>query len=138
MLGTIIQKLNSFLDWITRKMDSDGVGNGINMALFLSFGIISIISSIFILYSAIFATTNKLVLTELLSRIILAGFFLLIGIGLLLFLRNRNSHNDGDEFWQTLKDTYVSLPREEKMLSLNKSQEKHLFGIEVEVEKAQT
>ncbi len=138
MLGTIIQKLNSFLDWITRKMDSDGVGNGINMALFLSFGIISIISSIFILYSAIFATANKLVLTELLSRIILAGFFLLIGIGLLLFLRNRNSHNDGDEFWQTLKDTYVSLPREEKMLSLNKSQEKHLFGIEVEVEKAQT
>jgi hypothetical protein len=137
MTGPIKQKLISFLDWITKKEDNDRMGHGINMALILSFGIISITSSIFILYS-VFATTNELVLMQLLSRIILAGFFLVIGLGLLLFLRIRNNYNDEDEFWQTLKDTYVSLQREEKMLSLQTSQGRPLFEIEVEVVKAQT
>lgn len=134
----ILKKLGSFLDWITRKDDNEKMGNGIDIALILSFGIISIFSSIVILYSALFAAGNGLVLMDLLSRIVLAGFFLVIGIGLLFYLRTRNSQNDEDDFWQTLKDTYVCMPREKNLIYSDTIQEKHLFGIGAMVEKEQT
>ena len=119
------------------KEDNDKAAYKINTTLILCFGIISILNSIFILFSTFFVTSYELVLMELLSRIILAGIFLAIGLGSLLFLRRSISYNEKDDFWDTMKDMHTCLSAEEKLNSLGTSETKQLCGIKPEAEKEQ-
>jgi hypothetical protein len=119
------------------KEDDDKVGYGINTALVLSFGIISIITTIFVLFSAVFIASDGLYITALLSRIILAGVFLPIGLGSILFLRRSLRHKSEEElFWGALKDTPACLQTEENLNSLDILKIKQLIGTEAQKEDA--
>jgi hypothetical protein len=131
-VGNIQHKLLGFLDWIMIKKDNDKIGYGINTALVISFGIISIITSIFVLFSMVFIASNGLSIMELLSRIILAGAFLPIGLGSIILLRRSFRHNKQDVFWGNLKDMGTCLQTEENLNSSDILKIKQLIGAEVQ------
>jgi hypothetical protein len=133
-VGNIQHKLLGFLDWIMIKKDNDNIGYGINTALVISFGIISIITSIFVLFSMVFIASNGLSVMELLSRIILAGAFLPIGLGSIILLRRSFRHNKQDVFWGNLKDLRTCLQTEENLNASDILEIKQLIGAEVQKE----
>lgn len=133
-MGNIQHKLLCFLDWIMIKEDDDKVGYGINTALVISFGIISIIASIFALFSIVFIVNNGLSIIELLSRIVLVGVFLPIGLGSIILLRRSFRHNEEDVFWGDLKDIQACMQTEENLNSLEILELKKLIGAEVQKE----
>ncbi len=116
------------------KEDDDKVGYGINTALVISFGIISIIASIFALFSIVFIVNNGLSIMELLSRIVLVGVFLPIGLGSIILLRRSFRHNEEDVFWGDLKDIQACMQTEENLNSLEILELKKLIGAEVQKE----
>lgn len=133
-MGNIQHKLLCFLDWIMIKEDDDKVGYGINTVLVISFGIISIIASIFALFSIVFIVNNGLSIMELLSRIVLVGVFLPIGLGSIILLRRSFRHNEEDVFWGDLKDIQACMQTEENLNSLEILELKKLIGAEVQKE----
>jgi hypothetical protein len=134
MVSNIQHKLLCFFDWIMIKDDDDKVGYWINAALVLSFGIISIIISFFAIFSTLFIASNGLLIMELLVRIILAGVFLPIGLGSILFLRRSFRHNEEDVFWGELKDMPANLQTEESLNPLDILKIKQLIGTETQKE----
>lgn len=134
-MGNLQHKLLCFLDWIMIKEDDDKIGYGINTALVLSFGIISIITSIFALFSTVFIVGNGLSIMELLSRIILAVVFLPIGLGSILLLLRSFRHNEEEVFWGALKETPACLQTEESLNSSDILRIKQLIGTEPQEEK---
>jgi hypothetical protein len=134
MVSNIQHKLLCFFDWIMIKDDDDKVGYWINAALVLSFGIISIIISFFAIFSTLFIASNGLLIMELLARIILAGVFLPIGLGSILFLRRSFRHNEEDVFWGELKDMPANLQTEESLNPLDILKIKQLIGTETQKE----
>lgn len=137
MLTNIQHILRYFLDCIMIKKDDDKFGYWISRTLVLSFGIFSICNSVFLLFFSFFITGYGLVLMELLSRIILAGIFLTIGIGLILFLQSP-SYNEKDEFCGDLKEMHTCLSAEETLSSSDILQIKEQLGIGPEAEQEQT
>lgn len=135
-MGNIQNKLLCFLDWIMVKGDDDKLGYGINTALVLSFGIISVVTSIFALFSTVFIVYNGLTIIELLSRIILAGVFLPIGFGSILLLRRSFRRNEEEIFWGALKETSARLQTEEELSASDILEIKQLIGTEVRKENA--
>jgi hypothetical protein len=133
-VSNIQHKLLCFFDWIMIKDDDDKVGYWINAALVLSFGIISIIISFFAIFSTLFIASNGLLIMELLARIILAGVFLPIGLGSILFLRRSFRHNEEDVFWGELKDMPANLQTEESLNPLDILKIKQLIGTETQKE----
>lgn len=133
-MGNLQHKLLCFLDWIMIKEDDDKIGYGINTALVLSFGIISIITSIFALFSTVFIVSNGLSIIGLLSRIILAAVFLPIGLGSILLLRRSSRHNEEEIFWRALKETPACLQTEASLNSSDILKIKQLIGTEPQKE----
>jgi hypothetical protein len=133
-VGNIQHKLLCFLDWILTKDDDDKVGYWTNTALVLSFGIVSIIISIFTLLSTVFIASDGLSIMELMSRIILAGVFLPIGLGLIILLRRSFRHNEEEVFWGDLKDVPACFQKEESLSSSDILEIKRLIGTEVQKE----
>ena len=116
------------------KEDDDQVGYGINTALVLSFGIISIIFAILALFSMVFIPSNGLSLMELLARIILAGIFLPIGLSSIVFLRRSFKHNTEEVFWGDLKNPPACLQTEESLNSSDILKIKQLIGVQAQKE----
>jgi hypothetical protein len=119
------------------KKDDDKFGYWISKTLVLSFGIILIFNSVFLLFFSFFITGYGLALMELLSRMILAGIFLTIGIGLILFLQSPG-YNEKKEFCGDLKEMHSCLLAEETLITLDILQIKEQLGIGPEEEKEQT
>ena len=92
--------------WLIIMGEKSKTCDAMTKLLFLIFCVFSIINGINILYSSLF-TSGQMLLMDLLSRIILAVIFLIIGLGLLLFFRKRPKKNEEEEFWNRLKDTYT-------------------------------
>ena len=116
------------------KDDDDKVWYWINGSLVLSFGIVSIIVSIFSLFSTVFVAGDGLSIMELLSRIILAGVFLPIGFGSILFLRRNLRCNEEEVFWGDLKDGLARLQTKENLSPSDILAIKQLIGAEVQKE----
>jgi hypothetical protein len=122
------------MNWIMIKDDDDKVWYWINGSLVLSFGIVSIIVSIFSLFSTVFIAGDGLSIMELLSRIILASVFLPIGFGSILFLRRSFRRNEEEVFWGDLKDGPACLQTKENLSPSDILAIKQLIGAEVQKE----
>lgn len=137
MLNNAQHVLRYLLDCIIIKKDDDKFGYWISKTLVLSFGIILICNSVFLLFFSFFITGYGLALMELLSRMILAGIFLTIGIGLILFLQSPG-YNAKEEFCGDLKEMHTCLSAEETLSQLDILKIKEQLGIGPEEEKEQT
>jgi hypothetical protein len=136
LLSNIQHKLRYVLDFILIEKEKDKLGYWISRGLVLSFGIISISNSIFLIFLTFFASYG-LTITELLLRVFLAGIFLTVGLGLILFLRSPR-RDEEDEFWVALENMHSCLSAERNLSSEDILLIKEQIGIRLEAEQKQT